>query len=208
MDNSLRKLIVWPEREQLWKTVPECFRTSFGTKVAVIIDCFEIFIEQPSDLSARSSTWPSYKHHDTVKVLLGIAPQGDVLFVSEPLGGCVSDKHLAEHCGLLDKLLPGDLVLADRGFDISDSVAMMQARLHISALTRGKDQLSAIEVHDTKTIADVRTHVERVIGNVRRKYPILQKETSLSRPERLEHPETKQTTIFSCHQNGSKIIFT
>ena len=75
---------------------------------------------------------------------------------------------------MLDKLLPGDIVLADRGFDISDSVAMMQARLHIPAFTRGKDQLSAMEIHDTKTIANVRIHVERVIGNVRQKYPILQ----------------------------------
>ncbi len=67
--------------------------------------------------------------------------------------------NISPNCGLLDKLLPGDIVLADRGFDISDSVAMMQARLHIPAFTRGKDQLSAMEIHDTKTIANVRIHV-------------------------------------------------
>ena len=27
----------------------------------------------------------------------------------------MSDKFLTEHCGILDKLLPGDVVLADRG---------------------------------------------------------------------------------------------
>ncbi len=59
MDNSLRKLIVWPKREQLWKTMPECFCASFGTKVA---DCFDVFIERPSNLSVRASTWSSYKH--------------------------------------------------------------------------------------------------------------------------------------------------
>ena len=59
-------------------------------------------------------------------------------------GGCrVSDKHLTEHCGILNYLLPGDVVLADRGFDISESVGLMQARLHIPAFTKGKDQLSA-----------------------------------------------------------------
>ena len=174
MDKCLHTLILWPDREALWKTMPECFRASFGTKVAVIIDCFEIFIERPSNLQARASTWSSYKHHNTVKVLLGITPQGVVSFVSEPWGGRVSDKHLTEHCGILDKLLPGDVVLADRGFDIKESVGMMQARLHIPAFTKGKSQLSAMEVTETRTIANVRIHVERVIGNVRQKYSILQ----------------------------------
>ena len=30
----------------------------------------------------------------------------------------MSDKHLTENCGLLNKLLQGDIVLADRGFDM------------------------------------------------------------------------------------------
>ena len=174
MDCTLRKLIVWPDREALQKTMPECFRTSFGTRVAVIIDCFEIFIERPSNLQARASTWSSYKHHNTVKVLLGIAPQGVVSFASESWGGRVSDKYLTEQCGILDNLNPGDIVLADRGFDIAESVGMTQAKLHIPAFTKGKSQLTAIEIGETRTIANFRIHVERVIGNVRQKYLILQ----------------------------------
>ena len=49
----------------------------------------------------------------------------------------------------------------------------MRATLHLPAFTRGKSQLSAREVHDTRNIANVRIHVERVIGNVRKKYSIL-----------------------------------
>ena len=71
-------------------------------------------------------------------------------------------------------LLPGDVVLADRGFDISESVGMMQATLRIPAFTKGKSQLSALEVENTCTIANVRIHIERVIGCVRQKYSILQ----------------------------------
>ena len=44
-NTRLAGLIHWPDRDALQKTMPECFRVSFGRRVAVIIDCFEIFIE-------------------------------------------------------------------------------------------------------------------------------------------------------------------
>ena len=51
-------------------------------------------------------------------------------------GGRVSDKHIVEHSGYLNNLLPGDVILADRGFDVADSVAMLGATLDILAFTR------------------------------------------------------------------------
>jgi len=174
MDNKLGFLIWWPEREQLWRTMPRVFKKNFGKRVAVIIDCFEVFIDRPSSLIARAMTWSNYKHHNTVKFLIGITPQGVISFISHAWGGRVSDKHLTENSGLLKNLLPGDIVLADRGFDIADSVGLCQASLKIPAFTKGKNQLSALDVEETRKIANVRIHVERVIGLVRRKYTILQ----------------------------------
>ena len=58
----------------------------------------------------------------------------------------MSDKTSTEYCGILSKLLPGDIVLADRGLDIVDLVGMHQAKLHLPAFTRGKKQLTAVEV--------------------------------------------------------------
>ena len=152
MDIRLKSLIIWPERENLRKTMLECFRAEFGDKVATVIDCFEVFIEHLSNLLARSCTWSNYKHHNTVKLLIGITPQGVVSFISDAWGGRASDKFLTEHCGILNYLLPGDIVLADRGFDIANSVGMQQAHLHIPAFTRGKSQLSALEVEQTRSI--------------------------------------------------------
>jgi len=74
----------------------------------------------------------------------------------------------------LKKLLPGDAVLADHCFDIAESVGAMQATLHIPAFTKGKSQLSALEVEETRTIANVRIHVEYIIGSVRQRFSTLQ----------------------------------
>ena len=63
MNIRLSDLIRWPEHEVLRKTMPKCFKASFGSKVAVIVDCFEIFTERPSNLVARAATWSNYKHH-------------------------------------------------------------------------------------------------------------------------------------------------
>ena len=57
MDIRLSPLISWPEREDLWRTMPQCFQYSFGKKVTVIIDCFEVFIDRPTNLMARAQTF-------------------------------------------------------------------------------------------------------------------------------------------------------
>ena len=135
LDVRLAPLINWPELEDLWRTMPQCFKYSFGTKTTVIIDCFEVFINRPSNLLARAQTWSSYKHHNTVKVLIGITPQGTISYVSQAWGGRTSDKYLTENCGILNKLLPGDLVLADRGFTIAESYPSL-VRQYLSQLVR------------------------------------------------------------------------
>lgn len=109
-----------------------------------------------------------------MKYLIGISPQGIISYISKAWGGRVSDKHLTENCGFLNNLLPGDVVLADRGFNIESSVGLMCAEVNIPAFTKGRKQLSAVDVEKTRKIASVRIHVERVIGNVRQKYTILQ----------------------------------
>ena len=123
-------MIRWPDRDQLRKTMPMQFRAHFGTRVAVICYCFEIFIERPSNLLARASTWSTYKSNNTAKYLIGISPQGITTFISKGWGGRTSDKFVCENCGFLDNILPGDLILVDRGFDIAESVSTMCASIY------------------------------------------------------------------------------
>ena len=119
------------------KTMPSDFRKHFK-KCVLIIDCFEVFIERPASLLARAQTYSNYKKHNTIKFLIGITPQGSVVYISEGWGGRVSDIHLTENYGLL-QLLPGDMILADRGFTIQDSAGMYCAEVRIPPFTKGKN---------------------------------------------------------------------
>ena len=100
------------------------------------------------------------KKHNTCKFLIGITPQGSVSFISKGWGGRVSDVHLTENCGLLSKLLPGDVILADHGLTIDKTAGVHCAKVKIPPFTREKKQLSKLEVDQ---LSQVRIHVERVV---------------------------------------------
>ena len=134
LHTKLKPLIRWPDRNSLKKTMPMSFQKHFPSCV-VIIDCFEIFLDRPTSLLARAQTYSSYKHHNTVKYLIGITPQGTVSFISKGWGGRTSDKYITEHYTLYSNLLPGDTILADRGFDIKESVALLHSNIMIPAFT-------------------------------------------------------------------------
>ena len=75
--------------------------------------------------------------------------------------------------GYLRNLLPGDCVLADRGFHVAGSMALQGATLDIPPFTRGCDQLPPSDVETTRKITNVKVHVERIIGVVRQRFQIL-----------------------------------
>ena len=66
----------------------------------------------------------------------------------------MTDKHITEHYRFLSYILPGDVVLADRGLDIQYIVGSQCAEVKIPAFTRGKDQLSPLEIEMTRKIAN------------------------------------------------------
>ena len=111
---------------------------------------------------------------------MAIAPTGAISFISQAWGGRVSDKEITRKCGFLDFVEYGDDIMADRGFNVADDLALCGAHLLIPAYTRGKQQLSAQEVEETRQLARVHIHIERVIGQMRKKYKILQNTLPIS----------------------------
>ena len=105
-------LIHWPKRDQLWKTMPMCFRTVYGTMVVAMVNCYEIKIEKPSHLVTKAATWSqTFKYCD---FHCHNSTRHNQFHISS-FGGRVSDNHMTVCSGFLQKLL---LVMTTGGFTL------------------------------------------------------------------------------------------
>ena len=102
-----------------------------------------------------------------MKVLIGISPRGCISFVSDAWGGRASDRHITLNSSFLERVDPGDQIMADRGFLIREEVMMRRAELVIPPAAKGAQQMSAGDVKATKEIANLRIHVERAIQRLK-----------------------------------------
>ena len=166
---SLGSINIWPTKSHVLKTMPETFKNTYPT-TRCIIDCTEIFCQKPSSLSIQSSLYSSYKHHVTYKGLLGIAPSGAIIFVSELYDGSISDKEIVKRSGILNENLwdDNDSIMADRGFTIEKELEPLKVTLNIPSFLAGRNQLEKSEVKESQTIASVRIHVERAIARIKK----------------------------------------
>ena len=80
----------------------------------------------------------------------------------ESYGGCISDKELTKRSSLLEKLQPGDTIMADCGFDLDDCLPDgVKCNVHPFLVSR--QQLEPDEELRMCHIAALRIHGERAI---------------------------------------------
>ncbi|XP_057290827.1 uncharacterized protein LOC130613510 [Hydractinia symbiolongicarpus] len=161
---AIRILTILATKKTVQDTMPNCFKKEYPS-TRVILDCTQIFIEMPTSYRSQSATFSSYKHHNTAKGLVGIAPNGAVTFVSDLYAGRFSDKKITKNSGIYNLLQNGDSVMADRGFELDDDLPE-GIPLNIPLFLNGKSQVSLEEENETRRIASVRVHVERAIERV------------------------------------------
>ena len=141
-----------------------------------IIDATELKCEVPSSLSLQSQCYSSYKHHTTKKGLVAITPNGSFIFISALCTGSISDRELTIQSGFLRlvSLIPQrKSIMADKSFDIQDLLANYNVLLNIPAFLESKNShLSKSDVVKTQKIARLRIHVERAIGQVKKRFHI------------------------------------
>ena len=165
-------MIHWPSRETLLLTMPMCFRTHFRNAVCVV-DCFEVQMQIPHTPSKQCATYSSYKSRNTIKYFISATPQGSISFISVGYVGRTSDKHIVQDSGFVRKLIPGDQVLADKGFQIAEDVALAGATLSTPAYVRNQSQMTLRDTEYSRQVSNVRIHIERIIGCLRMRFRIL-----------------------------------
>ncbi|XP_031332217.1 uncharacterized protein LOC116162686 [Photinus pyralis] len=153
-----------PAREKNRTCLPNCCSTF--TNCRIIIDCTDIFTAVPrSSMATQRVTYSAYKHRNTCKGLIGVAPNGVITYISGLYPGSTSDKKIVQHSGILDQMVPGDLILADKGFLIRDLLPPGVA-LNIPPFL-STAQFSPEQIRQTECIARARIHVERAIRRMK-----------------------------------------
>ena len=175
-NDSLRPLM-FPTRDVMKAELPKCFKKYKNLRV--IIDATEFFVQSPTHFEEQGNMYSSYKAKCTFKVLIGIAPKGSCVFVSNAYEGSISDNQLTIQSGFLDQINPGDLVMADRGFTIREMLQARGANLNIPPFLGKRSKFTAQEEAETKKIAKGRIHVERFIERLK-KFRLFQKTIPLS----------------------------
>ena len=81
--------------------MPEDFQPKYGS-TRVIIDCAEVRCQMPSSLHLNGELFSNYKHHTTLKGLIGISPRGAITLISQLYTGSISDREIVVRSELLD----------------------------------------------------------------------------------------------------------
>ncbi|KAK7106775.1 hypothetical protein V1264_017993 [Littorina saxatilis] len=172
-----REVDWWPKRQMVSHHCPVDFKRKFPS-TRVIVDATEVRVKRPSNPKAQRISFSSYKHSNTVKVLVGVTPGGLTSFVSDAYGGSSSDRQIVERSALTTLCDPHDSIMADKGFNVQDIFALRDVHINIPAFFKQKNRLSPTTRADDRKIASKRVHVERVIG-MAKVYAICQQKLNL-----------------------------
>lgn len=160
----LEALKTVPSRHKNKSSLPECFKGFEDCRM--IIDCTEVCTAQPKSRAVKNIVYSSCKKTQTLKGLVGIAPNGAMTFASALFPDSNSDKEIVQKCGILKVFEMGDLILADKRFTISDLLQPLGANLN-SPPFLDTPQLTPDHVERKKVIARARIHVQRAIQRIK-----------------------------------------
>jgi len=173
-------------------SMPKSFEDFSSARIAM--DATEVCQDVPSDMNSSSLAYSHYKSRHTVKAVTCVAPNGALVYCSDLYPGSTSDAAIVEHSKVLDQLKAGDLILADKGFNIYDKLPS-GVSLNIPPFLSSKGHFTKEEAKLCFKIGRSRIHVERANERIKN-YEILS-----HIPSQYRHLSTKIFQLCCCLVN-------
>lgn len=155
--NGILKLGI-PSQAKCQGSLPKSFNDFVSARI--VMDATEITQDVPHELNKQASCYSNYKSRHTVKAVTCVAPNAALVYCSDLFPGSVSDVAIVQQSKLLDELVPGDLILADKGFTLYQKLPP-GVNLNIPPFLAGKSKFTKEEAKLCNKIARARIHVER-----------------------------------------------
>ena len=153
-----RSFVFIPDIQTILATTPKRYRhfENLIENLIGITDCSEIF-----------AIWLEYKHHNTLKFLVCVAPTTAITFLSKGYTSRISDNKITLKSGFLDMLPRYSNIMADKGFNLFDECAARCLHFTVHPGMRVASQMTPAEINETSAIAKVRILVEQVIRQLK-----------------------------------------
>lgn len=165
-----RIFVFLPNVDQIQMSLPVSFRYRFH-HVQSVVDSVGIQIEKPkNDVIAQRATFNTYYHGNVIKYSVACIPNGMIHHISFGFLGNTSDQKMIERDqDYTNQLHSGKAVLADRGYrHLADFFRNLRRGIKlIMPPVVGKNNMTDVEVEDTRQISSNRIIIERVIGRMR-----------------------------------------
>lgn len=186
------KTVGIPSQLKCKGSMPKSFEDFSSARIAM--DATELVQDVPSDMNCQSLSYSNYKSRHTVKAVTCVAPNGALVFCSDLYPGSTSDAAIVEHCNLLEQMQPGDMILADKGFNIFDKLPA-GVSLNIPPFLSSRGYFTKEEAELCFKIGRSRIHVERANERIKN-YDVLN-----HIPAQYRHLSTKIFQVCCCLVN-------
>lgn len=172
----LKHTIYWTKTEELLKNLPEAFQSFKQTRL--ILNCTETEIDKQRCPKCKKEQIEKNKEYESVKFVLGVAPNGLIIFKSKTFDAQADDTSVFTQTTLLDSLDPvKEAIMADNSLNIEAECVERNITL-IKALKLEKNkQYTSRDVHLIKNVCAARVHVDRTLQRFKM-YKVLQTKIS------------------------------
>lgn len=148
-------------------------------KMAIIFDGTYIYINKSGNFNFQKFTYNDHKKRNYVKPMMGVAPDGAILFLYGLYPATSNDAKIMQeildkHSNIFSQFLPNDVFILDRGFRDCEAILKEKAfEVQMPAFIKtGNSQLSTKQANYSRLVTKCRYIVEMRNGHLKKIFKI------------------------------------